>query len=146
MIVMVTKDNLVQAATIHSVSWQDSHKAFCSEEFIALHNVEHQIKYIQNEMNQGKIFYMFITSKPVGIVSVCDNLIENLYILPEEQHKGYGTKLLIFVIAKCDVPTLWILSNNEKAYNLYSKHGFILTGNENKLSDTVKEVEMKKIR
>lgn len=46
-------------------------------------------------------------------------LIENLYILPDEQCKGYGTQLLEFAIQQCKgIPTLWILDINYIAYSL----------------------------
>jgi GNAT superfamily N-acetyltransferase len=81
----------------------------------------------------------------VGVVSVKGSLIENLYILPEEQRKGYGTKLLFFAMEKCEgTPVLWILGNNSAAYSLYTKYGFKLTGKRNELSDTVYEIEMSK--
>ena len=90
---------------------------------------------------------MLIDSIPVGIVSVKDSLIENLYVLPNEQGKGYGTELLKFAINKCNnIPSLWILNNNEKAYKMYNKHGFIKTGKENILSDELSEIEMKLLR
>ena len=34
---------------------------------------------------------MLVKHKPVGIVSVTGSLIEDLYIRPDEQNKGYGT-------------------------------------------------------
>ena len=42
------------------------------------------------------------------------NLIENLYVIPDQQRKGYGEMLLNYVEEQCEgVPTLWILSNND---------------------------------
>ena len=101
MIVEVTEDNIFEAAKIHSESWKESHKAFCSKEFVEKHNIERQLEYLRNEINNGKDVYMLIDNIPVGIVSVKDSLIENLYILPEEQGKGYGTELLKFAIKNC---------------------------------------------
>ena len=42
MIVTVDQSSLEEAAAIHSVSWQESHRSFCSPEFIALHTTQHQ--------------------------------------------------------------------------------------------------------
>ena len=42
MIVTVDQSNLEEAAAIHSVSWQESHRSFCSPEFVALHTPQHQ--------------------------------------------------------------------------------------------------------
>ena len=144
MIIEVDDSTLLTAAEIHSESWKDSHKDICTEEFLNKHSVKNQKDYLRDEMNVGKRVYMLIKEKPVGIVSVIGSLIENLYILPEKQHKGYGTELLFFAMEKCDgTPYLWILDGNVKAYSLYKKYGFALTGKRNMLSDTVSEVKMK---
>lgn len=101
------------------------------------------MKYIERELECGKQFYVLIDTDAKGIVSIKDNLIENLYVLPSEQRKGYGTKLLHFAEQKCSsTPTLWILSNNEAAKNLYVKHGYIFTGNVKPLKNGLQELEM----
>jgi len=143
MIVKVDKENILEAAKIHSVSWKESHKSFCSEDFIEKHDVNHQMKYIENEMDRGAVFYILYDEDAKGIISINDDLIENLYILPEEQKKGYGSKLLNYIISISKSRLkLWILNNNIGAYNLYSKRGFEKTGNTHKLNDTLYELEM----
>ncbi|MDD6794396.1 MAG: GNAT family N-acetyltransferase [Clostridiaceae bacterium] len=144
MIVQVTDKNIEEAGRIHSLSWCDSHKDFCTDSFIKQHSVENQIKYLKNEVEQGKKLFMLVEDKGVGIGSIDDgDMIENLYILPEMQHKGYGTKILKFLMSKCKgTPSLWILENNVKAYNLYSKYGFVKSGKVHKLSEDISELEM----
>ena len=86
---------------------------------------------------------MLIDHIPVGIVSVCGGLIENLYVLPTEQRKGYGAILLHYVLKQCrDIPSLWILSNNDRANAFYKKHGFVESGNKKKLPNDLFEVEL----
>jgi GNAT superfamily N-acetyltransferase len=144
MIIEVSDDKITLAAKIHSESWKESHKSFCRIDFIEQHTVEHQEEYLRSEIKSGKKVYMLVETKPVGIVSVHESLIENLYILPNEQHNGYGTKLLLFAMQQCPgTPILWILENNHKAYSLYLKHGFRKTGRKNKLSENLSEIEMK---
>lgn len=143
MIQKVDSATLYSAAQIHSESWKESHRGLCSEQYIQQHTVENQKRYLQKEISAGKQLYIHIQQKPVGIVSVKADLIENLYVLPSEQRKGYGTELLLFAIKQCSSsPRLWILEHNKKAYALYAKHGFKLTGNRHDLSPTVSEVEM----
>ena len=144
MIIKVDEATLPAAAMIHAEAWKDSHAGFYDKPFVELHTPKRQRAYLQNEMQNGKRLYMLVKQAPVGIVSVKDDLIENLYVLPPEQRKGYGTELLQFAIKQCvGTPRLWILDNNEKAYALYCKHGFALTGVKHKLSETLSEVEMK---
>lgn len=141
----VNEENLSIAAEIHALSWKESHKSFCSAEFVALHTVERQANYLRSELASGKQLFLLSDGKPVGLVSVKDDLIENLYVLPGEQGKGYGTELLHFAIRQCaGNPTLWILNNNQRAYMLYTKHGFQPTGNIHPLSGNLYELELKK--
>ncbi len=130
MIQPVTPSNLMQAAAIHAESWQASHREICTPEFLALHTPERQARYLASEMEKGARLYLLTEEKPVGIVSVHDSRIENLYVLPSEQNKGYGTRLLTFAMQQCtDCPTLWILNTNTGAKRLYERHGFQPTGN-----------------
>ena len=145
MIVPVSESEISVAAEIHSASWVDSHKDFCDSAFLAQHSTENQRSFLQNERKCGKAIFMLVADKPVGIVSVKENLIENLYILPREQGKGYGTELLLFAMSRCkEEATLWILDNNEKAFRFYAKHGFEKTGRVNKITEGLSELEMKK--
>lgn len=85
---------------------------------------------------------MLVEETPIGIVSVTGNLIEDLYVLPDKQNRGYGTKLLQYAIEKAtDIPTLWILENNIHAERLYRRMGFRPTGRIHSITDGLKEIE-----
>ena len=144
MIELVTDVNIVRAAEVHAASWRDSHRDICNEEFIALHTTERQTSYLLKQIEQGAIIYLFTDSgRPVGIVSVCGNVIGDLYVLPEEQGRGYGTQLLRFAMEKCTAtPMLWVLNHNQRAIRLYERIGFRMTGEKNALSDTLSELQM----
>ena len=93
-------------------------------------------------MNCGSKFYMLVEDKPIGIVSIKECLIEDLYILPDQQNKGFGTKLLRYAIRQCtDVPTLWLLENNKDAERLYRRIGFRPTGRRNPITNELDEIE-----
>ncbi len=77
---------------IHAESWRDSHSTFCSEAFVRQHTAARQRQYLEQEMQDGKLLYMLVKEIPVGIVSIKGNLIENLYVLPGAQRKGYGSE------------------------------------------------------
>ncbi|MBR5288754.1 MAG: GNAT family N-acetyltransferase [Clostridia bacterium] len=142
--VAVTDENIEAAARIHAASWQESHRSFCTKEFVAQHTPERQKRYLQEESAAGKqIWLLQENGEYVGLVSVAGGLIENLYVHPVRQRQGYGTMLLRFATAKCkDTPTLWILDNNDGAKRLYERNGFVLTGKQNRLTDTLCEMEM----
>ena len=143
MIVTVNQSNLSEAAKVHAVAWQASHQSFCTPEFVMLHTPERQAAYLNDKMEAGSKLYLLITDIPVGVVSVTGNLIEDLYVLPERQNRGYGTELLQFAIEICtDTPILWILENNERAKRLYERFGFSETGRRNAITDVLDEIEM----
>ena len=144
-ITKVDEGNIADAGRIHSESWKESHRSFCSAEFVEKHTPAAQVDFLRREMNTGKTIYMLIDNYPVGIVSVYGNLIENLYVLPSEQRKGYGSQLLHYAIQRCSgIPCLWILNNNEGAYRLYSMYGFQETGRRKQLNDQLYEIEMER--
>lgn len=119
----------MDAAAIHAESWQDSHRAICSPEFLALHTPRRQKACLEAAIAAGARLYMLTDGKPVGIVSVRGSCIENLYVLPAQQNKGYGSRLLEFAISQCSgAPTLWVLNTNPGARRLYERRGFCPTG------------------
>ena len=141
--VEVTEMNIADAGHIHSESWKESHRSFCSAEFVEKHTPAAQAEYLRREIALGKQLFMLIDKSPVGIVSVDGSIIENLYVLPSEQRKGYGSQLLDYAIRHCTgIPRLWILNRNEGAYRLYFQNGFKETGRRKQRNDTLYEIEM----
>ena len=146
MLQIVTEENIEEAALIHQLSWKESHQSFCSKEFIDAHTTSTQMEYIRNELLKGKRFFLLNLNEEggKGIVSVHHNLIENLYVLPDQQRKGYGELLLKYAEKQCEgTPTLWILSNNDRAKAFYLKNGFDFTGERKELKGGLAELEMK---
>lgn len=91
MIIEVNETNILEASTVHSISWKESHRSFCSEDFIELHSPERQLSYIRNKIDTGSKFFMLVKDAPIGVASITDSLIEDLYVLPDKQNNGYGT-------------------------------------------------------
>ena len=142
-IVLVTEANLRAAAEVHGASWRKSHAGICSDVFIAAHTTERQMGYIRDAMQQGKCFYLLIDDLPVAVVAVADSIISDLYVLPTQQRKGYGTCLLRYAVSQCrNTPALWVLNTNEGARRFYQKEGFDPTGVTKGLSGSLYEIEM----
>ena len=142
MIIPVDDTNLTRAALIHSISWKESHRSFCTADFIEMHSPQRQEEYLREKIKSGSHLYMLVDEEPVGIVSVTGSLIEDLYILPERQNMGFGTQLLLYAVSICEGnPTLWILENNNNAERLYRRLGFKPTGRRNKITDGLDEIE-----
>ena len=132
------------AAAVHAAAWQDSHKIFCSADFVAAHTPERQAGYIREKMAQGSRFYLLSDPEPAAVISVTDHLIEDLYVLPERQGQGLGTRLLLFALGICGgEATLWILENNTRAEKLYARLGFERTGAVHGITKGLSEIEMR---
>lgn len=138
----VTENNIHQAAYIHAESWKESHKSFVSRQALAKRTVERQTEYLRQQMNEGKEIYMLTDGIPVGIVSIKDSFIENLYVLPEKQRQGYGSILLKHAIRKCSGTTMLTVLNNNTAIEMYRKFGFKETGKTITLNPELWEIEM----
>lgn len=146
MIVPVDETNIAAAGAVHAASWRESH-SFCTPGFVAAHTAETQTEYLRREMDKGKELFLLLDPEPVGVVSVQEDLIENLYVLPEKQGRGYGTVLVDFAAARCLVaPRLWVLNINEKARRFYEARGFRETGERRELNHGLAELEMTRSR
>ena len=64
--------------------------------FLAHHSDEH----IMADISDGKVFLLYVEEKPVGTVTISDNNLNRLFVLPMCQYKGYGKKLLDFAEKK----------------------------------------------
>jgi len=138
---IVTAGNIRQAAFIHSESWKASHR-FLPADVVEKRTVDRQTAYLQRQIDSGKTLYMLTDDIPVGVVSVQDNMIENLYILPDRQRRGYGRCLLDFAVEQCTAsPVLTVLCNNT-AIEMYRKYGFKETGKVTPLNPDLWEIEM----
>ncbi|MBE7005113.1 MAG: GNAT family N-acetyltransferase [Ruminococcaceae bacterium] len=125
----VDESNLAAAGAVHSAAWQASHCSFCAPDFVAARTPERQTQYLREKLERGAKLFLLLADKPAGVVSVTGSLIEDLYVLPERQNQGYGTKLLQYAAKQCEgTPTLWVLENNTRAAKLYERLGFRRSG------------------
>jgi len=143
MIVLVCGKNIEDAARVHSISWQESHRSFSEPEFVAKHTTERQRRYFEEKISAGSVIYMLLDKGvPVGVAAVTGALIEDLYILPEHRNRGLGERLLRVAMSRCTGrPTLWALENNADAARLYKKVGFVRTGKRNSINEKLVEEE-----
>ena len=144
MIEPVDDANLMAAAEVHGASWRKSHTEICSAEFVAAHTTQRQANYLQTELNRGKRLFLLTDGIPMGVVSVFEDCIENLYVHPDHWGRGYGTALLQFAESQCKTPRLWVLNTNKQARRFYENRGYRVTGREKVLSETLRELEMGK--
>lgn len=146
MIVKVDESNIALAGAVHAASWRASH-GFCTPQFVEAHTAETQTGFLRREIAAGKAVFLLESPGPVGIVSVCGDLIENLYVLPEQWNRGHGSELLEYAAERCSgTPRLWVLNINEAARRLYERRGFRETGARRELKGGLAEIEMTRTR
>ena len=148
-IIPVTEENAPLAGAVHAASWQASHRHFCPEEFVLRFDARRQTEYLLEGMRRGKQVWLLLDPEPAGLISLTEtgegSLIEDLYVLPRLEGRGYGGALLEAAIAQARGPVyLWILNNNLKALDYYQKRGFALSGREKPLSESLRELEMRR--
>ena len=86
---------------------------------------------------------MLVKHKPVGIVSVTGSLIEDLYIRPDEQNKGYGTELLQFAVKNVYGHSYSLDTGKQHGSSpSVSQNGFPGTGRINAITDELNEIEL----
>jgi len=61
----------------------------------------------------------------VGIIAFRDGWIDQLYILPTWQGRGFGTSLLQVAQDRFDRLSLWTFQRNNRARSFYENHGFV---------------------
>lgn len=127
MIIKISDLNIEDAAKVYMLSWKESHKKICSDEFIEKHSLSYMTEFLKDKINLGyDLFIYYDNQNPVGIVGINpdDEEICLLYVLPKEQGKGFGTKLLDYAISLCKNPYITVLDTNKKAIDFYIKRGF----------------------
>jgi len=81
--------------------------------------------YKDEELFNSKVYVGLISNHVVGFVAYDKNDITWLYVNPSSHKRGYGKKLLRYVLQKVQGdPTVTVLDNNFRALNLYTSLGF----------------------
>lgn len=65
-------------------------------------------------------------SEIVGFISMIDNEIAGLFVMPSKLGKGIGTQLINFVGANHKTLEVEVFENNKIGRTFYNKHGFHL--------------------
>ena len=124
-IALVTEDFFEPAAQVYARSWRESHRDVCSPAFLESRDCA---AYLRTGMERGKRLFLLWDPEPVGLIAVMGREIGDLYVLPEQQGRGYGSKLLEYAMPLAEQPFLTVLSSNNGAIRLYERYGFRETG------------------
>ncbi|SDB62033.1 GNAT family N-acetyltransferase [Butyrivibrio sp. INlla16] len=94
-------------------------------QFFSDHHSDDRIKA---DIDAGKVFLLEVDGNGVGTVTVSDNEINRLFVLPDFQRKGYGRELMDFAeeMIRREHDHI-ILDASLPAKQLYLKRGYVAT-------------------
>jgi ribosomal protein S18 acetylase RimI-like enzyme len=114
-----------------------------------------KVEKLYKQYDEGRPMFAYLDSGIiVGYFSLCKNddrsfELDNLAVLPEHRHKGYGREMIIFAMGKVremgsNKMTIGIIEENTKLRNWYIDLGFICIGTRkyNTLPFTVEFMEI----
>ncbi|MEK7433703.1 MAG: GNAT family N-acetyltransferase [Cyanobacteriota bacterium] len=132
-----------------SLVWDVTYKNIIPEDVIEeIKSVGHKIENLKTQiLNENVIFNIAEeNNKIVGILTASKKdskyHLKRLYVLPNNQNKGIGKKLLDTLIFTDEINEieLEVEQKNENAIKFYTKEGFIQTG---QYVDTILDFELK---
>lgn len=139
-ILRVTDNNISEAAAVYAASWRASHRAICTPKFIEKHTDAFQAAALRDKIQNGWQIYALYREKVCrGIVGLekTSGEIGLLYVDPLCWGMGIGSALLSFALnemVRTRVPYLTVLSTNARALQLYTRRGFVFSGEERVLN------------
>ncbi len=57
-IIPAGQGDIADAGRVHTESWRESHRAFCSPTFVALHTARRQAMYLSDKLARGARLYL----------------------------------------------------------------------------------------
>ncbi|MBE6839445.1 MAG: GNAT family N-acetyltransferase [Ruminococcus sp.] len=95
-------------------------------EFFLEHHSDENIK---SDIEKGRVYLYLEDNAAVGTVTVKENELCRLFVLPEYQGKGYGSKLLSFAENKIsENHSAVVLAASLPAKSVYLRRGYSETG------------------
>lgn len=139
-IIKITSDIASSASKVYALSWKTAYKNIVPQEYLNALSLERWTPFLQYSPYEG--FVLRISEEFVATSSIAPardkamlgwGEIISIYVLPNHFFKGYGKKLLLFVITELqnkgfDNIYLWVLEDNQQAKIFYERNGFIDNG------------------
>ena len=142
-----TEKNLMDAAECICASWKSSHAQFFPEEQINAYTAERVAHILKKDDSPDKItFIAFDKNTVIGVVTIdkikCE--MSNIYVAPDRQRHGIGTKLMEFAVKQMTSINrvyVTVLSVNEVGLSFFEKHTFEFTGEQRTLKNGMLELK-----
>lgn len=145
-IVEMNDKNIMDAAECYYNSWLSSHSNCYSEDALVLYSAEKFASVLKKDEAADRITFISYDKNVVnGIVTIDKDRSEitHLFINPDKQKQGFGTKLLEFGIKQMtSISRVYttVLSANTAGVEFFEKYGFEFTGEQRTLKNGLLEL------
>lgn len=129
-----TEEDVKDIQFVLSTTWQATYTNLSSETIQQVKEKWHSVEFLTQQIKNPKFYFpiAILEGKVVGIATSAENEagiadVFRLYILPEHQGQGIGTKLLDKVIehySQTKQLRVYVEENNLKAIAFYEHKGF----------------------
>ena len=139
--------NLMDAAECYYNSWLSSHADHVPEDTLSVYSVERVANVLKKDNTMDRITFIAYDKNTVnGLVTIDKERSEiaHLYIVPEKQRQGLGTKLLEFGIKQMtSISRVYttVLAANNIGVDFFEKYGFEFTGEQRTLKNGMLELK-----
>jgi ribosomal protein S18 acetylase RimI-like enzyme len=146
-IVEMNDKNLMDAAECYYNSWLSSHAYHVPEDTLSVYSVERVANVLKKDNTMDRITFIAYDKNTVnGLVTIDKERSEiaHLYIVPEKQRQGLGTKLLEFGIKQMtSISRVYttVLAANNVGVDFFEKYGFEFTGEQRTLKNGMLELK-----
>ena len=142
----ITKDNASKASHIYALSWKTAYQDIVPQQYLEELSLERWTPLLQDSPYSG--FILKDDDKFIATSSISPARDEtmkgwgeiiSIYVLPEFFNKGYGKKLLSFVLSELKGMGfkriyLWVLEENMQARAFYERNGFVFDGDKTNIT------------
>ncbi len=145
-IVEMNDKNIMDAAECICTSWKFVHAKYFSEDYVNLYAPERIAAILKKDDSTDKITFLAYDKNTIIGVATIDKIkceISNLYVMPERQRQGIGTKLMEFAIKQMTSISrvyVTVLSVNEIGLSFFEKHTYEFTGEQRTLKNGLLEL------
>ena len=108
--------------------WEASVRS--THHFLTEENIQFYKSLVRNQYFQAVELYIIRNreGKIAAFMGLSDELIEMLFVHPDEQGKGYGRRLLEYATRRKQINKVDVNEQNDKALGFYLRMGFRIIG------------------
>ncbi len=138
-IVEMAEKNIDDVADCYVQAWKSVHEQLYPEDYVSAFNQEKTSAFLKKDQGSDRItFIAYDKGNTIGFITIdkgkCE--VSRLYVLPEKQRQGIGSKLMEFGIKQLtSVNRVYVslVAENTAGVAFFEKFGFDFTGEQRTL-------------